>query len=126
MPADLALTVKLSATDSGTTVALNTSPTEELADPIMMFADIITTSTTATNIAIGSGVTWSNISFLGVKNLSETTGENIDLVKSTVVFATLKPGQAALIPCKADGTAIQWDAATGTPRLQVVAYGPIS
>lgn len=124
--ANLSVTAKLSATVGGVTVTGNKVISDfVLTAPEKQFADIITTSTSATAIALGSGVTFSNISYLYLENLSETTGENIQITKSGTSVMTLEPGMCAVFPPTADGTAMNWDADAGTPRLHVVAYGPI-
>lgn len=124
--ANLSVTAKLSATIDSVLITANAAISDfVLTAPEYQFADIITTSTTATNIALGSGVTWSNASYVYLKNLSETAGENIQIKKSGTSVITLEPGMPCVFPPTADGTAMQWDADTGTPRLAVVAFGPI-
>lgn len=121
--ADLQITNSLTVTIGGITITLNQSRTEVLTTPEKAFSDIVTTSTTVTDISLGSSITWSNISWLGVANLSTTPGEIIRIVKSSVDVIQLYPGQSCNIPVKNDGTAMRWDADAGTPRLLVVAFG---
>lgn len=121
--ADLEISHSLTATVDGVTITLSNDLTEVLTAPEKAFADIVTTSTTVTDIALGSSITWSNIGWLGLKNLSETPGEIIYILKSATQMIKLYPGEACSFPPVPDGTAMRWDADAGTPRLLVVAFG---
>lgn len=130
--ATLTVSAKLSATVSGDTVTGDSTESYTLESPeFTQYADILTTdSGSDTNIGYGF-IDLFNVSFVFLKNLSTTSGENISIKRNSVSFATLKPRMSMLFPVTlpatpgsiSSGDIYVCRAATGSPRLQVTIFG---
>jgi len=124
--ANLTLAISASVEIDGETFSMDFEEVFTMTAPEKAYHEIVTTSTTVTDIDIGTEITWSTIELLCLKNLSTTAGEHIDIYKGATWVARLEPGRAFTFFPPQDGTAYRWDAAAGTPRLAVLAYGPMT
>ncbi|ODU25073.1 MAG: hypothetical protein ABS95_01080 [Verrucomicrobia bacterium SCN 57-15] len=85
-----------------------------------------TVTTTAADIDLGGLITFSTVGIIWIKNNSTTTGEDVLLQKSSVVFSRIKPQEAYVMRVEPDGVAWQVKSATGSPQIRVVATGATS
>lgn len=137
--ADLSIASSSSVEISGETFGSEYEGTFTMTAPEKAYKDIISTSTTITDIPIGATLTWGIVRVLVLKNLSTTVvaapnGENIGIYKGAVLMAVLKPGEEIRIftagigldETTPDTTAYRYDANAGTPRMAITVYGPMT
>lgn len=116
------VSISLQNVNSGTTingqVSLSSTPTGNNFTSLVQ-----TTSTSAAVVQVGGLTTYGG--YFMLKNLSSTTGENINIYQDgatgTVLIGTLLPGDAF---CFKPSAAVGCKSATGTPDLQVIAFEP--
>lgn len=132
--ATLTVTAKLGATVGSGTATANKTTTYTLDTPENQFGGIITISSAGDTVINYSPRGYVGATYWQFENQSETAGEDIAIKRNGVSFMTLEPGMCAVIPITmpadpaspVSGELYLARAATGSPSLALVIYGPLA